>query len=202
MIEINLLQQKDPFRLPVIAGMDLNEISFKGCIAVYILFLIGEYGINTYYTKEIKSNKNQVEKLRKDNAKLKRELKGNKEIKAKLQSYNNQISKLKERSSQVQKILDFRKNPLKVLERMGRTITEDVWINKLLIDESDNIKFEGESTNYKSIGEFITKANEAAYFGSSLNLKDSKTEDKNYDSQQVRVEKFKVEGKIKNYGRF
>ena len=60
---------------------------------------------------------------------------------------------------------------------MGRTITEDVWINKLLIDESDNIKFEGESTNYKSIGEFITKANEAAYFGSSLNLKDSKTED-------------------------
>jgi hypothetical protein len=202
MIEINLIQQKAPFRLPVIAGMDLNDISFKGCIIVYILFLVGEYGINTYYTEQISNTKLELEKLRKESSKLSRELKGNKEIKAKLESYNKQIEKLKERSAQVQKILDFRKNPGKVLERMGRSAPEDIWINNLSIDENNNIKFDGESTNYKSIGEFITKANEAAYFGSTLNLKDSKTEDKTYDSQQVRVEVFKVEGKVKIFGRF
>ncbi len=202
MIEINLLEQKEPFRLPVIAGMDLNEISIKGCLAVYILYKVGIFGIDSYYSQKIATDKATVEKLQKQSAKLRRELKGNTQIKAKLESYNKQIEKLKQRSGQVQQILDFRKNPYKLLERLARIIPEESWINKLSITEKDTIRFEGESTNYRSIGEYITKANEAAFFGSSLNLQDSKTEDKTYDSQQVRVESFKVEGTIKSYGRF
>lgn len=202
MIEINLIAQKKPFRLPVIAGMDLNDINFKACIIIYILFIVAEYGITTTYQNRLSENEKKVAILRAKANKLKKELKGNDDIKQRLDAYYSQIDKLKERSKQVQKILDFRKNPVKVLEKIGRIIPEEVWIEKLSITENDKINLEGEATSYKGIGDFISAANEAAFFGRTLNLQDSKTEDKTYDAQQVRIEIFKVEGKIKSYGRF
>ncbi len=197
MIKLNLLEQKKPFKLPLILGMDLSHISVKGMIFVYILLQIPDFSIKSIWQEEIDKGEKEILELNKKKTKLKLELRSHADTKKMLDDFNKQIKRLELRQVQVDKIVQKRSNPKKLLERIARNIPEDLWFTKVEVKPGKKIELKGMSTNYRSIGEFISSANDSAYFGKSLTLSGSKTQEHVFDSLKKRVEVFKVEGSIK-----
>lgn len=202
MIEINLLEKKKSFKAPVVLGIDFAKLPWKSMIASY---LIATYPLD--YIKEaftqIQSEKNQeVIQLRNKLGKLKRDLRKSRGVKEQLQAFNRQIEKLKERSDQVDKIISLKTNPRYLLEKVARSTPEDLWFDEMEINDKDEITIKGASESYKSIGVFIAKANDSAYFGKTLQLKDSKTEEIKERNLTLRQENFTVQGKVTVYDPF
>jgi Tfp pilus assembly protein PilN len=202
MIEINLIQQKKPFRLPVVLGIDLAALNLKAVILVFILYKFSYGYLTAEWQKQYKMEEVQVRKLSKQLANLKKETRGNESIKAMLDAFDKQVDSLKQRTAQVEKVINRKNNPKKLLERLARDVPEDVWFESIKIDKDNKISIDGRSASYKSIGSFITSANDSAFFGKTLGLLTSDTKTETLDDQQVRVENFKVEGKVIDYGRF
>ena len=69
----------------------------------------------------------------------------------------------------------------------------------LEIKNDNKINLFGQSTSYKSIGNFITSTNESAFFGRSLNLTDSKTVEDATQGKGKRVENFSIAGNITSF---
>ena len=119
-----------------------------------------------------------------------------------LDAFDKQVESLKQRTGQVEKVINMKNNPKMLLERLARDVPEDVWFETLKISADSKITINGSSSSYKSIGTFITSSNDAAFFGKTLGLISSDTKSIKLDGQQVRIENFKVEGKVLDYGRF
>ena len=202
MIEVNLLEEKKKMRLPVVMGIDLNEINIKAIVIVYVLGYFGEDFNKSHWAEKLDKSNKTIQKYQKQYSVLKKEIRGNEGIKAKLEAYNKQIGKLKEKSKKVEQILKLRTNPKKLLEKVARIIPNDLWLSSLKIDEKKKVKIEGNSTTYKSIGKFLVKANDTTYFGKSLGLLDSKTKEVTIDGEKTRVESFKIEGRVNSFGTF
>ncbi|KKQ78894.1 MAG: hypothetical protein UT01_C0057G0007 [Candidatus Daviesbacteria bacterium GW2011_GWA1_38_7] len=113
--------------------------------------------------------------------------------------FNNQVAKLKERSTQVEQIIKQRTNPNKILERVARNIPEDMWLTELFVDGDRKVSIHGMSTSYKSIGNFIILLNESLFFGKSLTLSDSKTEEDKDEGAGKRIEVFTIQGRVESY---
>jgi hypothetical protein len=202
MIEVNLLEEKKKMRLPVVMGIDLNDINIKAIIIVYVLGYFGEDFNKAHWAEKLDESQKTIQKHQKEYSILRKEIRGNEGIKTKLEAYNKQIGRLKKKSKKVEKILNLRTNPKKLLEKVARIIPEDLWISSLKIDEKKKVKIEGNSTTYKSIGSFLVKANDTTYFGKSLGLLDSKTKEVTIDGEKIRVESFKIEGRVNSFGTF
>lgn len=200
MIEINLIEEKKALKLPVVLGMDLNEIPFKKIFVIYLLAVGVENYMESTYEKNIKSKKEEISKLDGYVKKLNKELKQNRGLRVELEKFNQQIDQLKERSVQVEKIIQTRSNPRRILESLARSIPEDVWLTKLEIGEDKRVNLEGMSIDYKNIGQFISNSNNSIFFSNSMGLQDSKTEEKIFDGVNVRVESFKIQASITNFG--
>jgi len=202
MIEINLIQQKKPFKLPVILGIDLALINIKAVVVVFILYKVSFSYLTASWKKQYEQEEIQVKKLQQKLQGLKKETRGNESIKAMLDAFDKQVESLKERSVQVEKVINLKNNPKMLLERLARDIPEDVWFESIKLTPDNKISVDGRSGSYKSIGSFITNANDSAFFGKTLGLISSDTKQEKFDGQQVRIESFKVEGKVIDYGRF
>jgi Tfp pilus assembly protein PilN len=202
MIEINLIQQKKPFRLPVVLGIDLAAINIKAVIFVFVLYKVSYGYLAAEWKQQYKSEEIQVKKLQKQLQNLKKETRGNESIKAMLDAFDKQVDNLKQRTSQVEKVINMKNNPKMLLERLARDVPKDVWFESVKLLADSKISINGRSASYKSIGNFITSANDSAFFGKTLGLISSDTKTEVLDGQQVRVENFIVEGKIIDYGRF
>ncbi len=133
---------------------------------------------------------------------LKKDIGKNSNIEEQLEAFNRQIEKLKERSVQVEKIIDEKTNPLRLLERIARSIPEDLWLSFLEITEEKEISLSGYSNSYKSIGEFIQIANETPFFDKTLILSESKPEEITREGKKMRIETFKIKGTIQTYEPF
>lgn len=202
MIEINLLEKKKSFKAPVVLGIDFAKLPWKSCIASYLIITYPMDYIKEAF-KEMQSEKNQeVIALRNRLGKLKRELRKNRGVKEQLQAFNKQIEKLKKRSDQVDKIIGLKTNPRYLLEKVARSTPEDLWFDELVINDKDELMIKGASESYASIGVFIAKANDSGYFGKSLQLKDSKTEEIKERNITLRQESFTVQGKVSVYDPF
>ena len=199
MIEINLLEQKKPFKLPVIMGVDLAAINYKGILVAILITYLPDWFLYPAWEEELQAISKEKEVLNEKLQKLEADVKGNDSIKKQLDLFNNQIAKLKERSTQVEQIIKQRTNPNKILERIARNIPEDMWLTELFIDGERKVNIQGMSTSYKSIGNFIILLNESLFFGKSLTLSDSKTEEDKDEGAGKRVEIFTVQGRVESY---
>jgi Tfp pilus assembly protein PilN len=202
MLKINLIAQKKPFKLPVILGFDLNQINLKMAIASYLIYQLGFSFFTAKWEADSLALKSETEKLEAQLRSLKKENKGNESVKAMLEAFAKQVENLSARSNQVEEVLKMKKNPMELLERLARSLSEDIWFNTLKIGVDDKILITGNSVSYKSIGDFINASNESKFFGKTLGLANSETKEETFDEQKVRVETFIIEGKITDYGRF
>ncbi len=202
MIEINLLEKKKGFKAPVVLGIDIAKLPWKSIIVSYLIatypmdFLREQFkGIQAEKSGEVVALRNRL-------SKLKRELRGNRTIKDQLQAFNKQIEKLKSRTAQVDKIIKLKTNPRYLLEHIARSTPEDLWFDELIFNDRNDITIKGASESYKSIGIFIAKANDSAFFGKTLQLKDSKTKEVIEKGVTLRQENFTIEGKVKVFDPF
>lgn len=196
MIEINLLEQKKAFKVPSVMGIDFTDINLKMLGFAILYAYIPEIFVEKYYASEIKDLDAAIAVETKIARKLKKELKGSRQVQEKLKAFNLQVKKLRERSNLVDKIFKEKTNPKKVLEKVARSVPEDLWFDSLAINEDKSVDIKGAANSYKSIGNFITSANDSAYFGSSLMMADSKTAAEKNGLRETRIETFEIKGRI------
>ncbi|OFZ14348.1 MAG: hypothetical protein A2X86_05750 [Bdellovibrionales bacterium GWA2_49_15] len=199
MIEINLLEQKKPFKLPVIMGVDLAAVNYKAILLAFLLSYVPDWFLYPVWEEELQSVAKEKEILNEKLQKLEADVRGNDVVKKQLDLFNNQVAKLKERSTQVEQIIKQRTNPNKILERVARNIPEDMWLTELFVDGDRKVSIHGMSTSYKSIGNFIILLNESLFFGKSLTLSDSKTEEDKDEGAGKRIEVFTIQGRVESY---
>ena len=198
MIKVNLLEQKKPFKMPVILGIDFADVSIKGLVIVGILSFTPDFFLYPSWEVELEELGGQIRALQVNHRKLQKGLKKNAGVKEKLSAFNKQVEKLKERSVQVDLILKEKRNPALIMEKIARRLPSDIWFNLFVIDEDKSITIKGGGILYKSIGDFISNANRAGFFGQPLNLVESKTIEEN-NSANYRVQVFTIQGKIEKF---
>ncbi|MCO4792684.1 MAG: PilN domain-containing protein [Bacteriovoracaceae bacterium] len=202
MIEINLLRKKKGIELPVVLGIDLNQVNFKMLAVAWALTYTPKWFLKPELDKETKVVEVQLKDLQTKLRKLKKDVGNNSNVEEQLEAFNRQVQKLKKRSSQVEEIIQDKSNPRKLLERLARDIPQDMWFKDLVISNDRKIEINGASESYKSIGDFIISANDSQFFGKSLILTGSNTvTEKNADGEQ-RVEQFNIKGSISAYEPF
>ena len=77
MLKINLIAQKKPFKLPVILGMDLNQVNLKMAIVAYVLYQVGFSSLTTKWEADSLEIKTETDQLEAQLRTLKKENKGN-----------------------------------------------------------------------------------------------------------------------------
>lgn len=199
MIELNLLEKKQPLKLPIVLGVDLNTVNLKLLgLALFIYYVPG------MVLESVSSDKNAeveavIEQLNSQNNKIKNVIGKDTDIKAQLEAYKIQEVKLKSRSAQVDEILKNRTNPKKVLEKIARSIPEDLWFNDMQINDKNEITISGGSFSPRAIGEFITSVNDSPYFGGSITPAKQENKQETLDGVINNFEYFELKGKIINY---
>lgn len=199
MIELNLLEKKQPLRLPIVLGLDLNNLNFKMLGLALIIFYVPEIFVHNYFEEKITTEQAALDMTNTESEKLAKEIRKNANVKSQLDAYNNQVDKLKSRSNQVDEILKIRTNPKKILEKIARNIPEDLWFDQLKISENKDIFISGGAYTSRSIGEFITVINDSPFFGNSLTPIKQENKEESIDGVPSNYEAFELKGKIKNY---
>ena len=199
MIELNLLEKKQPFVLPTVLGIDLNVINLKMlAIALVIYYLPGTIN-GIIFDDKINENQEQMDQLVRQNNILSAEITKDADIKAQVDAYKSQVVRLQKRSTQVDEILKNRTNPKKILEKIARSIPDDVWFNGLEINEKNEILIRGGAYTPRSIGEFISVINDSPYFGGSITPTMQENKKEVIDGISTNYESYELKGKIINY---
>ncbi|MDD4976024.1 MAG: PilN domain-containing protein [Bacteriovorax sp.] len=199
MIELNLLEKKQPLRLPSVLGLDLNVLNFKMIGLALFIYYIPEIFVHNHFENKIKEEEETLRTITSDSDKITKEIGKNTNIKAQLEAYNKQVEKLKARSAQVDEILKIRTNPKKVLEKIARSIPEDLWFDQLKINENKDVVIIGGSYSPRSIGEFITVINDSPFFANSITPLKQENKQETLDGVVGSYELFELKGKVKNY---
>lgn len=199
MIELNLLEKKQPFVLPTVLGIDLNIINLKMLgVALVIYYLPGTIN-GIIFDDKITEVQAQLDQLNQQNSKLEKEIEKDADIKNQVSAYKTQVTRLQKRSNQVDEILKNRTNPKKILEKIARSIPEDVWFNSMYINEKNEILIKGGAYTPRSIGEFISVINDSPYFGGSITPTMQENKKESLDGIQSNYESYELKGKIINY---
>src|SRR5690606_23183165 len=164
MIEINLIAKKKGGKPVVVLGVDVRTINFKMFGLAILIFYLPKNYLAGVWQKELEEVDRTIAKLDAEATTAQEELKSYDNVKLELEAYNNQIEKLRGRSEQVDTILKEKTSPRRVLERIARSLPEDMWVDELLIKEDRSFELRGGAEKYKSIGDMITTLNETPYF--------------------------------------
>ncbi len=199
MIELNLLEKKQPFVLPSILGMDFNVINFKMMAVALVLYYAPDIVVGQMYNSKMEETQAVLDQLTSQNTKLQAEIGKDADIKSQVEAYKVQVNKLQSRSAQVDEILKTRTNPKKILEKVARSIPEDVWFNEMSINDKNEISIVGGSYTPRGVGEFIAVINDSPYFGGSITPAKQENKKEMLDGVMSSFEQFELKGKIINY---
>ena len=199
MIKINLIEQKKPFKMPVVLGIDLSTINLRLIIAAMVVSYMPGIFLYPDWEEEKVLKENKIKALNVRLRKIKRKIKKNSKAKLELEAFNLQVEKLKQRRSYVTQIVNLRSNPKKLLERLARNTPTDLWFEYLKIDSNKKIIISGSAFSYKDIGDFIISANDSQFFGKTLSLTDSETKKEKIQGSLINLEKYKIEGQVQNF---
>ena len=199
MIELNLLEKKASLRLPSVLGVDLNNLNFKMILLSIFLFYIPDIFIHSYFEEKISNEVEVLSAIKKDINKISKDVGKNADIKGQLDAYNLQVEKLKARSAQVHEILKIRTNPKKILEKIARSIPEDLWFDQLKISENKDVSIIGGAYSPRSIGEFITVINDSPFFANTITPVKQENKQETTNGVVGNFESFELKGKIINY---
>ena len=199
MIELNLLEKKQPVVLPTVLGIDLNNLNLKMLGVAVVIYYMPGFVVSSLYEERTLQAEEALQTLTTQNNKIKSDLQKDANIKSQVDAYKTQVSKLQSRSNQVDEILKTRTNPKKILEKVARSIPEDVWFNKMAINDKNEISIDGGSYTPRAVGEFITNINDSPYFGGSVTPIRQENKRETLDGVSINYETFELKGRIINY---
>ena len=199
MIKINLIEQKKPFKMPIVLGVDLSIMNLRLIIAAIVVSYMPEIFLYPDWQEQRANKESKIKSLNVRLRKIKRKIRKNSKAKLELEAFNLQVEKLKKRRNYVTQIVNLRSNPKKLLERLARDTPTDLWFEYLSIDRAKKIIISGSAFSYKDIGDFIISANESQFFGKTLSLTDSETKKENIQGSLINLEKYKIEGQVQKF---
>lgn len=199
MIEINLLAQRKKRRAAAVMGLDLSAINIKMVVVAVIIYFAQDMAIPPYYQGIEDEVQQQINTTQSELSALKQELRQHAKVKERLQAYERRVKELKKRSEFVDQIIKSRTNPKKLLEKIARSVPDDMWFEKVILGDDRQISISGRAEAYKSIGDFLTMANDSAFFGKSLTLASSATMDEVLYGKKKRVEVYEIKGTIETF---
>lgn len=199
MIELNLLEKKQAFVLPTVLGLDLNHLNFKMLGISLVIYYLPDIVVSQMYSQKKEEVQAVLGEISSQNIVIKAAIQKDKDIKSQLDAYKIQVIKLQSRSAQVDEILQTRTNPKKILEKIARSIPEDVWFDEMTINDKNDIVIVGGSYSPRAIGEFITAVNDSPFFGGSITPSRQENKQENLDGMQTSYELFELRGRIINY---
>jgi len=199
MIELNLLEKKQPVVLPTVLGIDLNSLNLKMLGVALVIYYLPGVVVSTLYADKTAEAEANLQALVTENTQLKASIDKDTNIKSQVDAYKSQVIKLQSRSSQVDEILKSRTNPKKILEKVARSIPEDVWFTRMAINDKNEISIEGGSYTPRAVGEFITNINDSPYFGGSITPVSQENKKEALDGVITSYELFELKGRIINY---
>ncbi len=199
MIEINLLLQRKKRKVPAVMGLDFSAINLKMVGLGLILYFAQDMFIPPYTAELEQAVQDQINTAQTELAALKAELRQHAKVKERLQAYERRVNELMKRSEYVDQILKARTNPKKLLEKIARSVPDDMWFEKIILGDNRQITISGRAEAYKSIGDFLTLANDSAFFGKSLTLASSATMDEMLYGKKKRVEVYEIKGTIETF---
>ena len=199
MIELNLLEKKKPLVLPVVLGIDLNKIDIKMLGIAIVIYYLPSIVISSLYEEKFADAENKLKILTNKNEVSIAAIEKDNNVKFQVDAYKSQVIKLQSRSNQVDEILKNRTNPKKILEKIARSIPEDVWFTRLSINEKHEISIQGGSYTPRAIGEFITNINDSPYLGGSVTPVSQENKREDLDGVLTNYELFELKGRVLNY---
>ncbi len=196
MIEINLSTTENKLKLPVVLGADLNLLNKKLLIAFIILSFVPNFFIIPYFQEtETKASKRVVD-LRTTLRALKKKTRGQEAIQAQIDKLEHQETYFLSTINVVKNILKIKKSPFNLMLYMIKNIPEDLWFESVSLNKNE-LKIEGRSLNFKSIGKFINHLKKSVFFEGNVRIIDSGTI---LDEQNDRrVEKFSIVAVMEGY---
>ena len=199
MIELNLLEKKKPVVLPVVLGLDLNKIDIKKLGIAIVIYYLPSILVSTLYEDKIADAEKKLQIITTKNETSKAAIEKDNNVKYQVDAYKAQVIKLQSRSNQVDEILKNRTNPKKILEKIARSIPEDVWFTSLSINEKHELSIRGGSDTPRAIGEFITNINDSPYFGGNVTPVNQENKKEDLDGVLTSYESFELKGRVINY---
>ena len=197
MIKINLLKKKKRTHLPIVMGMDINNINPR--LVIFSIFIIYSpdiilvpvlEGINKTIQTEINENQKKLDQLVK-------EVESSKKLLHQIEAYKRREKKFKKIDDLANDLVKNKNSPHKILLRMASSIPKDLWFDHLEINSNRKIIITGGSLAYKSVGSFVSLMNETIFFDKSLDVVSLKTVDDDLLKKGNRMEIFEITGEVK-----
>jgi Tfp pilus assembly protein PilN len=197
MIKTNLAISYRPKEIPKVMGMDLGKVNFKLVVVAFLIgYFLPDMIVGPIKEAEVSQVQGQIKTLQDKDKKLQKEIRSKKTIEEEIKSLQIREERLKKRLVVVKKIIKTRKSPFNILLYIAKNVPDDLWITKLDINP-EQMKLEGRSLSYKSIGKFIEALRASIFFLKDLKMKTEKAEKD--PKTGVRAEVFNVTVSI---GRF
>lgn len=179
--------------------MDLNAVNLKMLGVAVVIYYMPGITTSLIFEQKTLDKQTELQTLTSENEGLKAKIDKDVNIKVQVDAFKDQVSKLELRSKQVDEILKNRTNPKKVLEKIARSIPEDVWFDSMEINDKNEIIITGGANTSRSIGEFITNINDSPYFGGTIVPRMQDNRKSSPDDMNSSFEYFELSGKIVNY---
>lgn len=196
MIELNLIEKKNANVLPQFAGIDLNALNIKLVFIAILILYLPEIIMRSVLDDQVNQEMEVLQKTKNRITEIQNEITKNKNTKNMISVYNEQVDKLRERSKQVEEILKQRTNPQKILEKIARSMSPDVWIESLVILPSRELIISGGAYTPRSVGDLITQLNDSPFFAGTIVPTNQVSKTVEGEGQ---FEHFELKGNIKNF---
>jgi Tfp pilus assembly protein PilN len=196
MIKVNLIPLKKLNKMPVVMGVSLEIINFKLVGFTLLIHLIALPLSKSQFETLTLENDNLLTINSQKLEKLKSEGKVSKELEKEIELLKSQEEELKNKLQLIGQVLKNKKNPFQLLLFISKNIPNELWINKLQIND-DVLLIKGSSLNYKNIGEFIETLQGSIFFGSGVKLENTQTVTNT--KTKVRTEEFTILAKIQRF---
>ncbi len=196
MIDINLTPGEKQKDLTRIAGINLSLINIKFLIPCFLAVYLVEPIIDAFYVDEIEKTQAQNLKNIKKFRTLSGELKKYDAVKKQVKELNIQEKNLATKIKIVKEIVEKRQNPFKILKYIADNTPKDVWVVELEVDDKE-LKIQGYSKSWKSIGTFIENLKNSIFFNGNINY--VKPEGVSTEISNTRVETFEITTSIVSF---
>ncbi len=163
MIKINLIVGKQPFKMPVIMGMDFSYINFKAFVIVWLLSFVPGYTIYQSWESEKEAETKALTQLEGTVRDLTSKAKRLKALEQEADEFKKQEKMLQEKLMVVRQLLKSKISPVKLLLYIAENIPENVWLTSLDLKDRQ-LKITGQATSFDDITVFMSGLKNAIFF--------------------------------------
>ena len=192
MIKINLSTAQKQLDMTNVGGFDFTKIKIKAVGLAIIILYAPDFLLLPMWEQERADKQVEISTVTAELTSLKRKITQASELEKQIQDLKEQERILTEKLSVVKQILSEKRNPSNLLVYIAKNIPKEVWITELNF-QNDELKLQGESLDYASIGKFLESVK------SSVFIKEAsvtKSESIIREADKKRVERFEINFKI------